>query len=130
MTGQIRHLRDYPNNERINEANAIASELNTYLTSIAEVLNVNNSHGSTLNTDKIGQFIDSKVPGHIQFNLPFINTEPVKSYINKLELSKATEIDGLGPRIIKLAIDSLSPSIAQQTMNSTNVLKLVYFSLN
>ena len=101
------------NNERIKDTNAKASKLNTYFTSIAEVLNANNSHGSTLNNDKIGQFIDSKVPGHIQFNLPFINTEQVKSYINKLELSKATGLDGLGPRIIKLAIDLLSPSIAR-----------------
>ena len=44
--------------------------------------------------------------------LPFITTEQVKLYINNLELSKATGLDGLGPRIIKLAVDSLSPSIA------------------
>ena len=30
-----------------------------------------------------------------------------------MELSKATGLDGLGPRIIKLAVDSLSPSIAR-----------------
>ena len=100
------------NNERINDANDIANKLNSYFTSIAEVLNENTLHGSTINTEKISQFIDSKVPEQIQFNIPFIQTKQVKSYINKLELSKATGLDGLGPRIIKLAVDSISPSIA------------------
>ena len=101
------------NNERINNASEIASKLNAYFTSIADGLAENRSNGSTLNTEKIGQFVDRKVPGHIKFNIPFINTEQVKSYINKLDLTKATEFDDLGPRIIKLAVDSLSPSIAR-----------------
>ena len=71
----------------------MASKSNAYFTSIAE----NNSTGSTLNTEKISQFIDSKVPGHIKFNIPFLNTEQVKSYINKLDQSKATGLDCLGP---------------------------------
>ena len=94
------------NNERINDANA-------YFTSIADGLAENRSNGSTLNTEKIGQFVDSKVPGHIKFDISFINTEQVKSYINKLDLTKATGLDDLGPRIIKLAVNSLSPSIAR-----------------
>ena len=48
-------------NERINDANEIASRLNAYFTSITE----NSSTGSSLNTETISQFIDSKVPGHI-----------------------------------------------------------------
>ena len=52
------------------------------------------------------------VHGHIKFNIPFINTEQVKSYIIKLDLTKASGLDDLGPRIIKLAVNLLSPPIA------------------
>ena len=69
------------NNERINDASEIASKLNVYFTSIADGLAENRPNGNALNTEKIGQFVDSKVPGHIKFNIPFINTEQVKSYI-------------------------------------------------
>ena len=67
------------NNERINDASEIASKLNAYFTSIADGLLENRSNRSTLNTEKIDQFVDSKLPGHIKFNIPFINTEQVKS---------------------------------------------------
>ena len=46
-----------------------------------------------------------------KFCIPNITTEKVTHYINKLDSSKATGLDGLGPKIIKLAADSLSPSI-------------------
>ena len=119
------------NNDRINDAKEIASKLNAYFTSIAE----NSSTGNTFNTEKSIQFIDSKVPGHIKFNIQFINTEQVNSYINKLDLAKATGLDDLGPRIIKLAVDSLSPSIAKLINKSIkngefpSQLKIAKFSL-
>ena len=56
--------------------------------------------------------MDSKVPSDITFQIPFITTEQVCSFINKLDSSKATGLDGLGPRILKLANNCLAPSIA------------------
>ena len=90
------------NNERINDASEISSKLHAYFTSIADGLAENGPNGNTLNTEKIGQFVESKVPGHIKFNISFINTEQVKSYFIKLDLTKATGLDDLGPRIISL----------------------------
>ena len=99
-------------NERITDPENVATKLNSYFASVSDILNENNSTGSSFDSVKISQFVNSKVPQHIQFMLPFITTEQVKLYINNLELSKTTGLDGLGPRIIKLAVDSLSPSIA------------------
>ena len=67
---------------------------------------------SLLDTDKIRNFVNSKVSRDTSFNMPFITTEQVTSYINKLDSSKATGLDTLGPRILKLAVNCLSPSIA------------------
>ena len=107
------YLKNLPiGNERITDPENVATKLNLYFASVSDILNENNSTGSSFDSIKISQFVDSKVPQHIQFTLPFITTEQVKLYINNLEHSKATGLDGLGPRIIKLAVDSLSPSIA------------------
>ena len=67
-----------------------------------------------MNTDKIKHFVNSKVPSDISFQIPFtfITTEQVCSFINKLDPSKATGLDGLGPRILKLASRCSAPSFA------------------
>ena len=41
-----------------------------------------------------------------------MTSEQVQSYIKALDPTKATGLDGLGPKIFKLAINSLSPIIA------------------
>ena len=101
-------------NETITESEAVASKLNKYFASVAELLNENTSSGSSLDfdTNKISDFVDSKVPTNTQFTIPFITSEQVLLHINTLEASKSTGLDGIGPRIIKLAAQSLSPSIA------------------
>ena len=99
-------------NESITESEAVASKLNKYFASVAELLNENTSSGSSLDfdTNKISDFVDSKVPTNTQFTIPFITHEQVLLYINTLEASKSTGLNGIGPMIIKLAAQSLSPS--------------------
>ena len=101
-------------NETITESEAVASKLNKYFASVAELLNENTSSGSSLDfdTNKISDFVDSKVSTNTQFTIPFITLEQVLLHINTLEASKSTGLDGIGPRTIKLAAQSLSPSIA------------------
>ena len=62
--------------------------------------------------DKLRVFVESKIPENVSFKIPLITSEQVLSFINKLDPAKATGIDGLGPKIIKLAANDLSPSIA------------------
>ena len=56
--------------------------------------------------------MNDNVPDGIHFSIPFITTEQVMSYIRILDPSKATGLDGLGPKINKLAANSISPFIA------------------
>ena len=140
-----KHLRDVTNgsktassnlpqkliigNETITESEAVASKLNKYFASVAELLNKNTSSGNSLDfdTNKISDFVDSKVPTNTQFTIPFITPEQVLLHINTLEVSKSTGLDGIGPRIIKLAAKSLSPSIIFLVYLYRKVLK-VFFS--
>ena len=52
------------------------------------------------------------------FCIPFITTEQVESFIRNLDSSNATGVDGIAPRIIKLAVHCLSPTIAMLIINS------------
>ena len=90
-----------------------AQKLNTYFTSIANILNQNDNEAPSLNTEKISQYVNNKIPNDTFFTIPFITTEQVMNYINKLECSKETGFDGIGPRILKIAACAISPSIAK-----------------
>ncbi|MCG8047471.1 MAG: reverse transcriptase domain-containing protein, partial [Candidatus Thiodiazotropha endolucinida] len=99
------------NNEKITSSENIANKLNGFFTSIADILNKHNTESPELDTARIRQYVNNKIPENTTFHIPFITCDQVLSFINKLDPSKATGIDGLGPRIIKLAADILSPSI-------------------
>ena len=98
-------------NERVTKSEDVAQKLNQYFTSIADILNGNENDTSALNTEKIRNFAENKIPIETYFNIPFITTEQVSTYINKLKPSKATGLDGLGPRVLKMAASVISPSI-------------------
>ena len=100
------------NNKSIFNSEQIASELNKFFATIAEKCKVSGSGVSRPNIDKIRNFVNSRVPNSINFNIPFKTTDEVTSYINRLDSSKATGLDGIGPRTLKLASNCISPSIA------------------
>ena len=68
---------------------------------MANIINVNYSDTPALNTEKISNLVENKVPADTYFSIPFITSEQVSTYINKLETSKATGLDGLSPRVLK-----------------------------
>ena len=87
--------------------------MNKYFTSIADIWNQNDNETPTLDTEKISQYINNKIPNDTFFTIPFITPEQVKNYINKLDCSKATGLDGIGPRILKIAASAVSQSISR-----------------
>ena len=96
------------NNERIKGSEKLVSTLNRYFASVAEQFQDNNSNVSNTDYVKIRHFVTSKVPSNTSFNIPFITTEQVSTYTNRLNSSKAT----VGPRLLKLTVNCLSSSIA------------------
>ena len=101
------------NNERIIDSTKVASKLNEFFASVAEQFEMESTELSITDRDEIKAFVDSKVPTSTKFSIPYITSDQVLHYINKLDSSKATGLDGIGPKIIKLAGSCLSPSIAE-----------------
>ena len=52
------------------------------------------------------------MPENTLFQIPLITSSQVSQFIRKLDPGKATGLDGIGPRILKLACHIISPSIA------------------
>ena len=75
-------------------------------------LTENSDNVSALDLKKLRNFTNNKFSDDTWFCIPFITTEQVESFIRNLDSSKATGVDGIGPRIIKLAVHCLSPTIA------------------
>ena len=94
------------------DSETIATKCNEYFTSIAQIFENTNSDTNDLDVTKLQEFVNDKIPENIHFSILFITTDQVASYIHLLDPSKATGLDGLGPQIIKLGVNSLSLHIA------------------
>ena len=90
-----------------------SSEIKCILFLNSEHFESNDNEAPSLNTEKISQYVNNKIPNDTFFTIPFITPEQVTNYINKLDCSKATGLDGIGPRILKIAACAFSPSIAK-----------------
>lgn len=108
------------NEEHISEPESIAMKLNEYFSSIAQILSRNNTNSSDCDLSKLNDFIKSKVPENTFFNIPYIRAEQVSTFISSLDPTKATGLDGIGPKIIKMASHCLSPIIAGLINKSIN----------
>ncbi|CAG2184447.1 unnamed protein product [Mytilus edulis] len=53
----------------------------------------------------------NKIPAGVRFTIPFIKLDETKKLLSKLETSKATGLDEVGPFFIKLSSEALAPSI-------------------
>ena len=91
----------------------IAEKLNKYFTSIADNWNQNDNEIPTSDTEKISQYVNNKIPNDTFFTIPFIIPEQVTNYINKLDCSKATGLDGIRPRILNIAAPAVFQSISR-----------------
>ncbi len=102
----------------VTNTSEIAHQLNTYFTSISKVF-----EGLTLpspDLSKLDAFVHERVPPSVYFSIPKITTSQVSTYLKKLDTTKSAGIDGIGPRILKLAADVVAPSIATLINKSIN----------
>ena len=59
----------------------------------------------------LNNFIQSKVPTTINFNIPLSTLTFVRNYLSNLNVNKSTGLDNIGPRIIKLSANVLAPNL-------------------
>ena len=97
--------------ELYTDSKDIAAKLNEFFASICVQFNVDGDPANTHDLTYLAEYVNSRVPSHVHFKVPFIKTQQVSEFLHALDPSKATGIDGLGPRILKMAADVLAPSI-------------------
>ena len=60
---------------------------------------------------KVKECVDSKVPRDIKFSIPKISHSFVRKYLSNLDVSKATGLDCIGPRLLKMSHNIIYASI-------------------
>ena len=97
------------NDRHISDDKEMANLFNKYFVNIAAQLK-----GPVEKPDfkHIKEFVDSKIPTNESFSIPNINNAFVLNFLKSLNVTKATGLDCIGPRILKIAHEILSPSIS------------------
>jgi hypothetical protein len=82
-------------NETCSDFKDIINRLNNFFSKIGS----SSASADCLNEnfEKLSDFIQSKVPFQVEFRIPFIKLDQTESLLNKLDTSKATGLDDLGP---------------------------------
>ena len=99
------------NGQQYTNSQDIAFKSNDYFAFISEYINTNDVITSVPGLTKLEAFISSKIPLDIFCRIPKITVNQVAEFKNGLNQAKATGLDGIGPKILKLASTVLSPSM-------------------
>lgn len=86
----------------------LAETFNDYFINIASNLKEPVEHSSF---DELKQHIRQKIPENVYFELPEVDESFVFCYLSTLDVSKATGLDGIGPRLLKLSSGVIAKSI-------------------
>jgi hypothetical protein len=103
------------NGRTIYDISDIANFLNEYFTNIKDVYNIKSSRITPNNgsLDKLEEFVNTRVPNFVRFTIPFIKENDVLNFLRKLDITKATGLDGLSPKLLRLSANVISTSITK-----------------
>ena len=59
----------------------------------------------------VKNFVNANVPNLMNFNIPLITESETRKMLTNLDVSKATGLDQIGPKLLKLSADVISSSI-------------------
>ena len=71
----------------------------------------------------VENFVNEKVPDLMIFNIPLIIESASRKMLRNLDVTKATVLNQIGPRLLKLSADVISSSITN--INNCNITKVV-----
>ena len=97
----------------------ILNKLNGYFANISDRLKASSPNNSQRKNDfqKLKNYIDYLIPRNTNFKIPFMQENELITTIKKLDSSKATGLDGISAKILKLSADI----IAQSLLNIINL---------
>ena len=94
--------------KNISDETELAENLNDYFVNIASKLKEPIEHNDF---SIMREHINSKIPENMHFELPDIDEHFVFKFLSTLDVSKSTGLDGIGPRLLKLASGAITKSI-------------------
>ena len=71
---------------------------------------------------KLKNYINSKVPENLVFDLPYIDQNFVYNFLSSLDTSKATGLDGIGPRLLKFLLVSFLQALHLLHINASRLV--------
>ena len=86
--------------KEVTDSKRMSDEFNTFFTNIAANLKEQIPPSDLSN---VNNFVNCHVPKPMYFNIPFIGQEKVKQMLLKLDVSKSTGLDNIGPKFLKLS---------------------------
>ncbi|CAG2222644.1 unnamed protein product [Mytilus edulis] len=95
-------------NKEYDNVQDIVNHFNTHFTTIGDTYVTNSTQ---YQTNKLNDYVQDKIPAGVRFTIPFIKLDETTKLLSKLETSKATGLDEVGPFFIKLSSKALAPSI-------------------
>ena len=84
----------------ISDDQDIAIALNEYFVNIPSKLK---EPIQPFDLELLHNFVDSKFNDNINFTIPFVNRSFMSNYLSSMDATKATGLDCIGPRLLKIA---------------------------
>ena len=90
------------NDQLISDDKEMANVFNKYFVNVAAQLKRPTEKSAF---EHITEFVNSKVPNNTSFSIPAINSSFVQKFLKSLDVSNATGLDCIGPKMLKIAPD-------------------------
>ena len=89
------------------------NRLNSYFANISDTLkpSTQSQPSPAYDFQTLQNYIDNLIPKNIHFKIPAINLSNLITTITSLDARKATGLDGLSPKILKLSADIIAPTL-------------------
>ena len=96
------------NDKTIDNPSEISSEFNKFFVSVASKIK---EPVVPSNFDRLRTFCNEKLTENTSFSIPTLGHEKVEKYLKNIDITKATGVDTIGPRLLKLAVPYISESL-------------------
>ena len=91
--------------------------MNCFFASLSDKLKAEQTQQKDVNAsfdwDTFKSYVRNKVPEHVHFQIPLMTYDDLLSSIRSLDITKATGLDGITPKILKLSSDVIAHPLLQ-----------------
>ena len=100
------------NGDPILDPEATADKFNEFFTSLYKDLNSNGKKSTDINCTKLQDFVGNKVPDGTEFEIPLVSASFIHQQLQNLKANKATGIDDISAKYLKLSASVISQPLA------------------